>query len=202
MKAWKQRVRSKQREQVLRDNISYRQNLREVDRNERSMEKLVQQYAAMAVEAEKNGNHSLAVRMAAEAARLKKHQTVTGGMRGALEIAHAVQSTNRAMTDIMEISRNAAGPLMTDTQMPDAYTVQTELCVMQEQVQAMMEESEMLYEDLERVEDLPKNEEGERYLKTLMTSSRKDKQLKLLQDTNSYLEKLQRSRNTEHEGGK
>lgn len=202
MNTWQQRKRSKQREQMLRENIRYRQNLREVSRNEKSVERLCEQYAAQATAAERAGNHALAVRLAAEASKLKKHQVVTNSMRGSLEIAHAVQSTNQAMADMIEASRNAAGSLLEGASAPDVYAMQTDLASMQEHVQSFMEESEMLYEDFERGEDAPVSEEGERYLMTLMNSTRKERQIKLLQDTNSRLEKLQRNRPTENEGSK
>ena len=202
MNTWQQRKRSKQREQMLRENIRYRQNLREVSRNEKSVERLCEQYAAQATAAERAGNHALAVRLAAEASKLKKHQVVTNSMRGSLEIAHAVQSTNQAMADMIEASRNAAGSLLEGASATDVYAMQTDLASMQEHVQSFMEESEMLYEDFERGEDAPVSEEGERYLKTLMNSTRKERQIKLLQDTNSRLEKLQRNRPTENEGSK
>lgn len=202
MNTWQQRKRSKQREQMLRENIRYRQNLREVSRNEKSVERLCEQYAVQATAAERAGNHALAVRLAAEASKLKKHQVVTNSMRGSLEIAHAVQSTNQAMADMIEASRNAAGSLLEGASAPDVYAMQTDLASMQEHVQSFMEESEMLYEDFERGEDAPVSEEGERYLKTLMNSTRKERQIKLLQDTNSRLEKLQRNRPTENEGSK
>ena len=202
MNTWQQRKRSKQREQMLRENIRYRQNLREVSRNEKSVERLCEQYAAQATAAERAGNHALAVHLAAEASKLKKHQVVTNSMRGSLEIANAVQSTNQAMADMIEASRNAAGSLLEGASAPDVYAMQTDLASMQEHVQSFMEESEMLYEDFERGEDAPVSEEGERYLKTLMNSTRKERQIKLLQDTNSRLEKLQRNRPTENEGSK
>ena len=202
MSSWQQRKRSKQRGQMLRDNIIFRQNLREVNRNEQSMEKLAHQYALKAVEAEQAGNHALAVYMAAEAARIRKHLTMTGNMRGTLEMAHAVQSTNRAMSDIMEISRSAAGSVMMDASYPDAYSVQTDLCEVQDQMRSIMEESAIFYEDLENTQNTPENQEGELYLRALMSNSHKSKQQKILQDTNSRLEKLNRNRPTEHEGGR
>lgn len=202
MNTWQERKRLKQREQTLRDNIRYRQNLREVNRSEKSIDRLCAQYTAQAVEAERAGNHTLAVRLAGEAAKLKKHQTVTGNMRGSLEIAHAVQNTNQAMADIMEVSRNAAGSLLAGAAAPDMYAVQADLTSMQEHVKDFMEQSEMFYEDFEQGDDEPFSEESERYLKTLMASQNKEKQRRLLQDTNSRLEKLQRNRPTENEGSK
>ena len=202
MNTWQERKRLKQREQTLRDNIRYRQNLREVNRSEKSIDRLCAQYTAQAVEAERAGNHILAVRLAGEAAKLKKHQTVTGNMRGSLEIAHAVQNTNQAMADIMEVSRNAAGSLLAGAAAPDMYAVQADLTSMQEHVKDFMEQSEMFYEDFEQGDDEPFSEESERYLKTLMASQNKEKQRRLLQDTNSRLEKLQRNRPTENEGSK
>lgn len=202
MNTWQERKRLKQREQTLRDNIRYRQNLREVNRSEKSIDRLCAQYTAQAVEAEHAGNHTVAVRLAGEAARLKKHQTVTGNMRDSLEIAHAVQNTNQAMADIMEVSRNAAGSLLAGAAAPDMYAVQADLTSMQEHVKDFMEQSEMLYEDFEQGDDELFSEESERYLKTLMASQNKEKQRRLLQDTNSRLEKIQRNRPTENEGSK
>ena len=201
MSTWQERAHAKEREQTLRNNIRYRLNLREVNRSQQSLDRLCDQYTAQAVEAEKAGNHPLAVRLAAEAARLKKHQAVTGGMRGAMEIAHAVQSANQAMADMMKVSRSAAGSLLEGAAMPDMYALQTDLASMQEQVSDFMEESGMLYEDMTSISD-PHAEEGEKYLKTLMSSRSTEKQHKLLQDTNARLEKLQRSRPTENERSK
>jgi len=82
------------------------------------------------------------------------------------------------------------------------YAVQADLTSMQEHVKDFMEQSEMLYEDFEQGDDEPFSEESERYLKTLMASQNKEKQRRLLQDTNSRLEKLQRNRPTENEGSK
>lgn len=194
MMTWDQRKRARQREALLRENIRYRQKLREVSRNEKCMRKSAEQYAAQALEAERAGDHARAVRMAAEAAKLKKHLAMTGSMRGSLEIAHAVQSANQAMADIMRVSSSAAGSLLEGAADPDVYTLQTELLTMQEHVRSFMEESEMLCDDLDHVDHTPVSEEGERYLKTLMSSSSKDKQLKRLQDINTRLEQLQRSR--------
>ena len=202
MNTWQERKRTRQREQTLRDNIRYRQNLREVSRNEKSVERLCTQYTAQAVEAERTGNHTLAVRLAAEAAKLKKHLTVTGSMRGSLEIAHAVQSTNQAMADIMEASRNAAGSLLAGAASPDMYAVQADLTSMQEHVKDFLDQSEMLYEDFKSEDNEPLSEEGEQYLKTLMASSSREKQRKLLKDTNISLERLQRNRPTENEGSR
>ena len=52
MNTWQERKRLKQREQTLRDNIRYRQNLREVNRSEKSIDRLCAQYTAQAVEAQ------------------------------------------------------------------------------------------------------------------------------------------------------
>lgn len=202
MNTWQERKRLKQREKKLRDNINYRQNLREVNRSEKSIDRLYTQYTAQAVEAERSGNHALAIRLAGEAARLKKHQTVTGNMRGSLEIAHAVQNTNQAVADILEASRNAVGSLLAGAAAPDVYAVQADMTSMQEHVKDFMEQSEMFYEDFEKGDDEPVSEENERYLRTLIASQNKEKQRRLLQDTNSRLEKLQRNRPTENEGSK
>lgn len=202
MNTWQQLRRSKRREQMLQENIRYRQSLREVCRNEKNVERLCGECEAKAIEAEKAGNHALAVRLASQNAKLRKHQLVSSGMRGSLEIAHAVQSSNQAMADILEGSRNAANSLLADAAAPDAYATQAELESMKEHVQTFLEESGAFYDDLETAGNEPVSEEGERYLKTLLSSENKEKQRKLLRDTNSQLEKLQRNRLTENEGGK
>lgn len=202
MNTWQQRKRNRQREQTLQENIRYRQNLREVCRNEKNVERLCGQYQAQAIEAERMGRHDLAVRLAAQEAKLKKHQIVTGGMRGSLEVAHAVQSSNQAMAEMMEDSKNAANSLLAYASAPDAYATQAELESMQEHVQTFLEESEALYEDFVTEENDSVNEEGERCLKALVSAGNKEKQRRLLQNTNSQLEKLQRSRLMDHEGGK
>ena len=201
MNTWQQRKRSKQREQALRENIRYRQSLREVCRNEKSLERLGAQYKAQAIEAEQAGHHALAVRLASEEAKLRKHQLLSSGMRGSLEIAHVMQSSNQAMADILEGSKNAAGTLLACASAPNLYATQAELEGMQEQVQMFLEDGSALYDDLVSQENQPVDEEGERCLKALVCSEHKEKRHKLLQDTNARLETLQRSRLTQNEGG-
>lgn len=202
MNTWQQQKDSKKREQMLREDIRYRQSLRDVCRNEKRLEQLCGQYETKAVEAERAGNHALAVRLAAENAKLKKHQSISSGVRGSLEIAHAICSSNQAMAEIMEGSRDATNSLLAGAATLDMYTAQVELGTMQEYVQAFLEQSEMLYEDFAAEENTSVSEEGERCLKAILSSEHKEKQLKLIRDTNSQLEKLQRNRPTENEGGK
>ncbi len=202
MNTWQQRKHTKQREQTLQGNIRYRQSLREVCRNEKDVERLCGQYQAQAVEAERTGQHALAVRLAAQEAKLRKHQITTSGMRGSLEVAHAVQSSNQAMADIMEDAKNAADSLLAYASAPDAYATQMELESMQEHVQTFLEESEAIFDDFVSGENDSTNEEGERCLKALLSSGNREKQRRLLRDTNSQLEKLQRNRLVENEGGR
>lgn len=201
MNTWQQRKRNKQREQAMQENIRYRQSLREVCRNEKSLERLSAQYKAQAIEAEQAGHHALAVRLAAEEDKLRKHQFMSSGMRGSLEIAHVMQSSNQAMADILEGSKNAAGSLLACAPTPNAYATQAELEGMQEQVQMLLEDGSALYDDFVSEENHPVDEEGERCLKALLSSEHKVKQHKLLQDTNARLERLQRNRLTQNEGG-
>ncbi len=202
MNTWQQQKCSKKREQMLRENIRYQQSLREVCRNEKNLERFCEQYETQAIEAERAGHHALAVRLAAENAKLKKHQLISSGMRGSLEIAHAMRSSNQAMTEIMMGARDAVNSLLANAAIPDMYTAQVELGTMQEYVQVFLDQSEILYEDFIADKNAPISEEGERYLKALLSSEHKEKQLKLLRDTNSQLAKLQHNRPIENEGGK
>lgn len=202
MNTWQQQKYSKKREQMLREDVRYRQSLRDVCRNEKNLERLCGQYETQAVEAERAGHHALAVRLAAENAKLKKHQLLSSRMRGSIEITHAIRSSNQAMAEIMEGSRDAANSLLASAATPDMYRTQVQLGTMQEYVQAYLEQSEMLYEDFVADGNTPVNEEGERILKTFLASENKEKQQKLLRDTNSQLAKLQRNRSIENEGGK
>lgn len=202
MNTWHQHKRMKKREQTLQGNILYRQSLREVYRNERSVERLCSQYEAQAIEAERTGQHDLAVRLAAQQAQLRKHQIVSSGMRGSLEVAHAVQSSNQAMAEIMEDSRRAANSLLASASSPDACATQMELESMREHVQTFLDDSAVFYEDFVSGEDEQVNEEGERCLRTLMSAGSKEKQRRLLHDTNTQLERLQRNRLMDREGGR
>ena len=106
------------------------------------------------------------------------------------------------MTNIMETSRTAAGSLLAGASTPDMCTVQADLVAMQEQVNEFLEQSSMFYDDLTENGPPEGSEEGERMLKTLMSANHKEKQLKLLQDTNSRLEKLQQHRPIQSERSK
>lgn len=187
---------------MLRDDIRYRQRLRDVCRNEKNLERLCGQYEMQAVEAERAGHHAFAVRLAAENARLKKHQLMSSSMRGSLEMAHAMRSSNQAMADIMQGVSEVTNSLLAQATAPDMYAAQAEFAAMQEYLQTYLDQSEMLYEDDADQENTPTNEEGERILKKLLSSEHQEKQLKLIRDTNSQLEKLQRNRSAENEGGK
>ena len=201
MNTWQQRKRTKQREQALQENIRYRQGMREVCRNEQSLERLRAQYKAQAIEAEQAGQHALAVRLAAEEDKLRKHQLLSSGMRGSLEIAHVMQSTNQAMADILVGSKNAAGAVLASTSIPNVYATQAELEGMREQVQMFLEDGGAIYDDFLSQENHPADEEGERCLQALLSSEHKEKRHKLLQDTNARLERLQHNRLTQNEGG-
>lgn len=199
MNTWQQLMYSKKRERMLRESIRYRQSLREVCRNERNLERLSGECETQAVAAERAGQHALAVRLAEENAKLKKHQLFSSGVRGSLEIAHAMRATHQAMADIMEGSRDAVHAMLDGAPTPDMHV---ELEMMQEHVQAFLDESAKLCEDFSPEENTPLREEGERCLKALLSSEHKEKQLKLIRDTNSQLAKLQRNRPTESEGGR
>lgn len=202
MNSWQQQMYNKKREEMLREDIRYRQRLREVNRNEKNLERLCSQYEMQAVEAERAGHHAFAVRLAAENARLKKHQLMSSSMRGSLEMAHAMRSSNQAMADIMQGVSEVTNSLLAQATTPEMYAAQAEFAAMQEYLQTYLDQSEMLYEDYADKENTPANEEGERILKELLSSEHKEKQLKLIRDTNSQLEKLQRNRSAENEGGK
>lgn len=202
MNTWQQQKYRKKREQMLREDVRYQQSLRDVCRNEKNLERLCGQYETQAVEAERAGHHALAVRLAAENAKLKKHQLIGRSVRGSLEIAHAIRSSNQAMAEIMQGAGNAANSLLASAATPDMYTTQVDLGTMQAYVQSFLAQSEMLYEDFAADENTPISEEGERILKTLLSSEHKEKQQKLIRDTNSQLAKLQRNRSMENEGGK
>lgn len=202
MNSWQQQMYNKKREEMLREDIRYRQRLREVNRNEKNLERLCSQYEMQAVEAERTGHHAFAVRLAAENARLRKHQLMSSSMRGSLEMAHAIRSSNQAMADIMQGVNDVADSLLTRMTAPDMYSTQAEFEAMREYLQTYLDQSEMLYEDYAAEGNTPINEEGERILKKLLSSGHKEKQLKLIRDTNSQLEKLQRNRSAENEGGK
>ena len=202
MNIWQEKKRSKQRAQILRENISYRQNMRELRRNEKNVEQIADQYAARAVEAERMANHALAVRMAAETAKMKKYLATSGSMRGSLEIAHAIQSANYAVRDIHAASVSTAGSLLSQVSLPDISSLQADLVAMQEHVQAFMEQYEALCEEDVLASDTPCSEEGECCLATLMASANADRKRKLLYDTNVQLEHLYQNRPLASEGGK
>lgn len=188
--------RDKQRQQLLMDNIHFRQNLRMVTQQERQMDALYDQYAGQAIAAEKAGNHRMAVHLAGEAAKLKNFRNVSGSMKTSLEAAHAVNTATRAMNGIITGAKEAVSAMNCSQVAADTIALQTNMALMQDQVQAFMEQNELCLNDF-NFSDAPVNEEGEKALADLMSSTRKDQQRKLIQETAKSLDKLPRHRTTD-----
>lgn len=174
-------------------NLKFRQSLREVSLNERSMENACAQMTARAVEAEKNGDHALAVRWAGEAQKLKKYLLMSGNMKDAAEAAHAIQQTNTAMKDLL----TAAGTLAAGLDKADPVSLQMEAAELQSSAQIMLEEGGQMLDALPAEQDGEALEAGEQYLQQLMRSAAAAQRARMLQDTNRKLDQLQKNRSAE-----
>ena len=196
------RKRIETREKQIMDRIAYNQNLREIHENEKSMDRLYAQYCSKAIEAENAGNHEQAVRMANEALKIKKQKDISTNMKNAMEIIRNVQVTNRAMSEISAIFKDTLRGFSNKQIAQDLSTVQMEFALANENLQMLMGQNNLLLDECDEPTQNQMREEDEQYLQELLSASQKEKQNKLLRDTQRRLQRIQRNRPVENERSK
>ena len=196
------RKRIETREKQIMDRIAYNQNLREIHENEKSMDRLYEHYCSKAIEAENAGNHEQAVRVANEALRIKKQKDISTNMKNAMEIIRNVQVTNRAMSEISAISKDTLRGFSNKQIAQDLSTVQMEFALANENLKMLMGQSDLLLDEYDEPAQNQMREEDELYLQELLSASQKEKQNKLLRDTQRRLQRIQRNRPVENERSK
>ena len=175
-----------QQRRQIEEQLRQRQHLRDMDRNKRRLQTMIDDVSSKSVDAELAGNHKQAVQLAAEVQRLKRCQQNIGVMSAQAELVMTVSEANRAMSDMMDSSGTLAREASRMFDPAAMAQVQADLMVTDERMKMMADHQAMLYEDMDMRDDA----DGEACLNEIMKSHRQKKQNKLLEDTRRQLSRL------------
>ncbi len=185
---WKNRSRKAEIER----NVKYRLASGKLSRAEGDMEKLVASFRQKAEEAQRAGNHDLAVHFAGEAERLSRHLASSTQMRRTADTVQVLSEGNRALRETLEITGE-----MADGMDPEALA-QARMAweVNREQVEMLMAESDAAFRDIQGPQDTQQRARGEAYLREIMKSrtEAEKKRSRLVQETNRKLDELLKNR--------
>ena len=185
---WKNRSRKAEIER----NVKYRLASGKLSRAEGDMEKLVASFRQKAEEAQRAGNHDLAVHFAGEAERLSRHLASSNQMRRTADTVQVLSEGNRALKETLEITGE-----MADGMDPEALA-QARMAweVNREQVEMLMAESDAAFGDIQGPQDTQQRARGEAYLREIMKSrtEAEKKRSRLVQETNRKLDELLKNR--------
>ena len=193
--------RQREMRQRIAEDMEYRSRMRGIQGGQKELKALIDSYTARAIEAEKSGNHNAALRLAAEAQRLKRFHSSSGDMRSTLEAAHAMRTTSSALMSII----NASGNLMEATAgMMDPAALgnaQAGMLEINEQMRMMQEQNELMWETFGEEQGSEDTQAGEAALNEILAAHRKS-QRQTLQDMNRKLDNLQSTRAANKERSK
>lgn len=185
---WKNRSRKAEIER----NVKYRLASGKLSRAEGDMEKLVASFRQKAEEAQRTGNHDLAVHFAGEAERLSRHLASSTQMRRTADTVQVLSEGNRALKETLEITGE-----MADGMDPEALA-QARIAweVNREQVEMLMAESDAAFGDIQGPQDTQQRARSEAYLREIMKSrtEAEKKRSRLVQETNRKLDELLKNR--------
>ena len=185
---WKNRSRKAEIER----NVKYRLASGKLSRAEGDMEKLVASFRQKAEEAQRTGNHDLAVHFAGEAERLSRHLASSTQMRRTADTVQVLSEGNRALKETLEITGE-----MADGMDPEALA-QARMAweVNREQVEMLMAESDAAFGDIQGPQDTQARARSEAYLREIMKSrtEAEKKRSRLVQETNRKLDELLKNR--------
>ena len=185
---WKNRSRKAEIER----NVKYRLASGKLSRAEGDMEKLVASFRQKAEEAQRAGNHDLAVHFAGQAERLSRHLASSTQMRRTADTVQVLSEGNRALKETLEITGE-----MADGMDPEALA-QARMAweVNREQVEMLMAESDAAFGDIPETQDTQQRARGEAYLREIMKSrtEAEKKRSRLVQETNRKLDELLKNR--------
>ena len=185
---WKNRSRKAEIER----NVKYRLASGKLSRAEGDMEKLVASFRQKAEEAQRAGNHDLAVHFAGEAERLSRHLASSTQMRRTADTVQVLSEGNRALKETLEITGE-----MADGMDPEALA-QARMAweVNREQVEMLMAESDAAFGDIQGPQDTQQRARGEAYLREIMKgrTEAEKKRSRLVQETNRKLDELLKNR--------
>jgi len=198
----KSRSESRKRKAQIEKELAYRRASRRMNKNEKSVEKLIDSYRQKAAEAQRMGSHTQAVHFAAEAAKLEQHLAVNGQMRNTVDTVYALGEGSQALIEAMEVTGQLADGAMSGMD-PDALSrAQLAYEMNREQVEMLMDQADETFSDLEEEDDAWR-EKGENYLRSIVRSrtEAEKKRRGILQDTNRKLDELLKNRASEKQDG-
>lgn len=185
-------LKNRSRKAEIERNVKYRLASGKLSRAEGDMEKLVASFRQKAEEAQRTGNHDLAVHFAGEAERLSRHLASSTQMRRTADTVHVLSEGNRALKETLEITGE-----MADGMDPEALA-QARIAweVNREQVEMLMAESDAAFGDIQGPQDTQQRARGEAYLREIMKSrtEAEKKRSRLVQETNRKLDELLKNR--------
>ncbi len=185
-------LKNRSRKAEIERNVKYRLASGKLSRAEGDMEKLVASFRQKAEEAQRAGNHDLAVHFAGEAERLSRHLASSTQMRRTADTVQVLSEGNRALRETLEITGE-----MADGMDPEALA-QARIAweVNREQVEMLMAESDAAFGDIQGPQDTQQRARGEAYLREIMKSrtEAEKKRSRLVQETNRKLDELLKNR--------
>ena len=185
-------LKNRSRKAEIERNVKYRLASGKLSRAEGDMEKLVASFRQKAEEAQRAGNHDLAVHFAGEAERLSRHLASSTQMRRTADTVQVLSEGNRALRETLEITGE-----MADGMDPEALA-QARMAweVNREQVEMLMAESDAAFGDIQGPQDTQQRARGEAYLREIMKSrtEAEKKRCRLVQETNRKLDELLKNR--------
>ena len=185
-------LKNRSRKAEIERNVKYRLASGKLSRAEGDMEKLVASFRQKAEEAQRAGNHDLAVHFAGEAERLSRHLASSTQMRRTADTVQVLSEGNRALRETLEITGE-----MADGMDPEALA-QARMAweVNREQVEMLMAESDAAFGDIQGPQDTQQRARGEAYLREIMKSrtEAEKKRSRLVQETNRKLDELLKNR--------
>ncbi len=185
-------LKNRSRKAEIERNVKYRLASGKLSRAEGDMEKLVASFRQKAEEAQRAGNHDLAVHFAGEAERLNRHLASSTQMRRTADTVQVLSEGNRALRETLEITGE-----MADGMDPEALA-QARIAweVNREQVEMLMAESDAAFGDIQGPQDTQQRARGEAYLREIMKSrtEAEKKRSRLVQETNRKLDELLKNR--------
>ena len=185
-------LKNRSRKAEIERNVKYRLASGKLSRAEGDMEKLVASFRQKAEEAQRAGNHDLAVHFAGEAERLSRHLASSTQMRRTADTVQVLSEGNRALRETLEITGE-----MADGMDPEALA-QARMAweVNREQVEMLMAESDAAFGDIQGPQDTQQRARSEAYLREIMKSrtEAEKKRSRLVQETNRKLDELLKNR--------
>lgn len=175
----------------IQQRAAFRRNVRQIDASEKELARIEQAQRRKAIEAEKTGNHTAAVRFAEAAERLGRQVLATADMKDTILATHAMQENTNAVTGLLRTVTD----LSETAEIPD----QADLATFRIGMETTREKMDMLMEIGEENMDLMANgtdsgqeERGEKILQKWLKTAEQEKRKNLLKETSKHLDTVMR----------